>query len=85
MTSKDKNHRPIPCEGCEDAKREPTILTAWASDWLLAEKEVTALTEITSDVEVREMAAQYREDCAIEGNCYDCDGPDDGDDGNQDD
>jgi hypothetical protein len=83
MNKEDKNHRPIECETC-DQTASPTILTAWASNWLLEREGVSSIQELDDD-DLRRLANVCNKDCAIEGHCLPCNGPDDGDDGNQDD
>ena len=49
----------------------------------MEDEGVSTITEIDDD-ELRRLARINPRDCAIEGDCYPCNGPDDGDDGNQD-
>lgn len=78
----DKNHRPIACDTCNPA--DPTMLTAWMSDDLLEQQGYDSIQEVEDD-EIYRLKVVDSQNCAVEGNCYDCNGPDDGDDGNQDD
>lgn len=77
----DKNHRAIECDTCkpDDA---PTMLQAWASGWLLDREGVESIDELSDD-DLRRLAVVDPSECAIEGHCLPCNGPDDGDDGNQ--
>ena len=77
----DKNHRAIACETCDS---DPTMLQAWASDWLLDREGVTSIDELTDD-DLRRLARTANSEGSIEGYCHPCNGPDDDDDGNQDD
>lgn len=83
MIKHDDNHRGIDCDTC-DPNGDPTVLQAWISDALMEHEGVSTITEIDDD-ELRRLARIHPRDCAIEGDCYPCNGPDDGDDGNQDD
>ena len=51
---------------------------------MLKDEGVGAITDISDD-DLRRLARIYTQSCAIEGDCYPCNGPDNGDDGNQDD
>lgn len=59
------------------------MLQAWASDWLLDREDVDSIDEISDD-DLRRLANTAPSECAIEGHCLPCNGPDDGNDGNQD-
>lgn len=83
MIKHDNNYRGIACETCH-LDGEPTVLQAWISDDLLDSEGVSTITDVSDD-ELRRLARIYTQSCAIEGDCYPCNGPDDGDDGNQDD
>lgn len=80
----DKNHRPIECDGCKDKGiANPTMLTAWASDWVLESQDVASI-DFLSDDDIRRLSRAHSSDCAIEGYCLPCNGQDDRDDGNDD-
>ncbi|MGX9221438.1 hypothetical protein ACWV27_23985 [Massilia varians] len=82
MMLHDKNHRPIACDTCNP--EDPTMLTAWASDWLLENEGYDSIDEM-EDEDINRLKIVCPQDCAVEGYCHPCNGPDDGDDGNQDD
>jgi hypothetical protein len=82
MKKIDKNHREIICESC-DANEDATMLQAFVSDRQLIIEDVDSIDEI-DDATLRRLASINRIDCSIEGHCNPCDGPDDGNDRNQD-
>lgn len=81
MKKIDKNHREIICESCEP-NENATVLQAYASDHQLEVEGVDSIDEI-DDAHLRRLSGLNPADCAIEGHCLSCNGPDDGDDRNQ--
>ena len=73
------NKRDIDCETCDS---DPTVLQAWASDWLLKREGVESIDDLSDD-DVRRLSRTENAECSIEGHCLECNGSDDGDDGNQ--
>ncbi|AJX30037.1 MULTISPECIES: hypothetical protein [Burkholderia] len=65
----DKNHRPVPCDTCP--QDNPTMLEGYVSDEALALNDCTHIDEMDD--------GDIRRDGFIEGHCYECNGPDDGD------
>lgn len=66
----DKNHRSIECETCDHT---PTLLQAWASDWLLDREGADDIEELT-DEDVRRLSRTENSECSIEGYCHPCNG-----------
>jgi hypothetical protein len=70
----DKNHRPVACNTCPPDN--PTMLQGSADDEALELNDCTHIDQMTDD--------DIRGDGAVEGHCLECNGPDDGTDGNSD-
>ena len=68
----EKNKRPIACQGCRGDT--PTMLTAWASDFILEREDVDSIDFIPDD-DIYRFAVTDRFDCSIEGGCLPCNGP----------
>lgn len=69
----DKNHRPIACPDCDENDPNPTMLTAWVSDWLLEREGVDSIDEIP-DSDIYRFRTTVSQECSIEGHCIECNG-----------
>lgn len=76
MPRHDHNHRLIACPTCDG--EDKTMFQAFASDEVLALYEVDHIDDMY-DEDIRRQATPPNPACWIEGNCLECDGPDDGD------